>query len=211
MKTPDFQPGGHVMYSEARAEQVLQVTYSMHMISKHTSDQVAVWSSIAGKSARLKSVSSTGAMSDIYRLHASSIDKFVRAFSWNEHQRGAAFGIAGRIVGIDILDCPNTMKRLFAKLIRSSALDALDNPLDVSDFAKSEDLDTFMAKITQARTFSDKALGLGKDVRFDAMKITEAALWQTEGTYTFVAFVGQKAIQIVVASRRVLFRRLGRF
>ena len=106
MNTPDFQPAGHVMYSEARAEQISQVTKSMRASGAPSSDQESVWRNIAAKAARLKSVSPTGAMSDIYRSHTASVEGFVRAFSCQEQQSGAAFCIGGRFIGLDVFDCP---------------------------------------------------------------------------------------------------------
>ena len=185
MNSPDFEPAGHVMYSEARAEQVSQVTQSMRSCGTPSSDQGSVWRNIAAKAARLRSVSPTGAMSDIYRSHAASVEAFVRAFSWQEQQSGTAFCIGGRLFGIDVFDHPKVMQRLLPKLLRSYALDALDRAPETSAPANEGELTTFVTRIGQAQTYSDKALGLGKDVRFNGQDVTGAALW-AEGRYVHI-------------------------
>jgi len=193
MNNPDFQPAGHVMYSEARAEQVSQVTQSMRSSGTPASDQGSVWRSIAAKAARLKSVSPTGAMSEIYRSHAASVEAFVRAFSWQEQQSGAAFCISGQLVGIDVFDHPKVMQKLLPKLLRSYALDALDRTPETSAPANEQELTTFMTRLGQAQTFSDQALGLGKDIRFYGDGVTGAGLW-AEGRYVHIcAFVRMRS------------------
>jgi hypothetical protein len=52
-------------------------------------------------------------------------------------QVGMMFAIDGRIIGFDLFDCAETLRRLFPKLIRSNALDALDASLGKEAEAKA--------------------------------------------------------------------------
>jgi hypothetical protein len=90
------------------------------------SDQGAVWRNIAGKAMRLKASSLTGAMSAIFESQPNSLEEFARAFGWQEGQCGVAFAIGGRVLGLEIFDHAEAMRRFFQKLARSYALDALD-------------------------------------------------------------------------------------
>jgi hypothetical protein len=167
----------HIMYSLGRGERVTQVTASMRSNGTHKSDQGAVWRDIAAKATRLMASSPTGAMSAIYERHASSVEEFARAFTWREGQCGVAFAIGGRILGLEIFDHPEVMRRFFQKLVRSYALDALDATPAANEAASVEAVSALVTQIGGAQSFTEQALGIGKDVRFNGPEICGAALW----------------------------------
>jgi len=179
MECSDLQVANHVMYSLGRGERVTQVTAAMRSNGTRKSDQGAVWRNIAAKATRLKASSPTGAMSAIYERHASSVEEFARAFTWQEGQCGVGFAIGGRILGLEIFDHPEVMRRFFQKLVRSYALDALDAPA-ANETASVEAVCALVTQIGAAQSFSEQALGLGKDVRFNGSEISGAALWAQE-------------------------------
>ncbi len=179
MECSDLQVANHVMYSLGRGERVTQVTAAMRSNGTRKSDQGAVWRNIAAKATRLKASSPTGAMSAIYERHASSVEEFARAFIWQEGQCGVGFAIGGRILGLEIFDHPEVMRRFFQKLVRSYALDALDAPA-ANETASVEAVCALVTQIGAAQSFSEQAVGLGKDVRFNGSEISGAALWAQE-------------------------------
>jgi hypothetical protein len=188
--SPDLKSTDHMMYSQGRAQCQSSVTESMRAKGPRFSNQRAIWRDIAAKSFRMTTKSATGAMSDIYEHHRSAVDEFIRAFAWKDGQAGVAFALAGRILGLDLFDRPETMRRLFPRLVRSYALDALDAPLETIGSASSEALRRFVAQIGEAQHFSRQALGLGEDVRFNGGEISGAALW-AQGRYVHIcAFAG---------------------
>ncbi len=180
MASPDLKPDCHMMYSGIRAKRVFQVTASMRSNGTRKSDQGAVWRDIADKAFRLKAMSPTGAMSAIFERHASSVEEFARAFMWEAGQCGVAFAIGARLLGLDLFDHPEVMRRFFQKLVRSYALDALDAAQGTSEQPGIETLSGFVARIGAAQSFSERALGLGKDVRLNGSGISGAALWAQE-------------------------------
>ena len=188
MTTPDFQTAPHVMYSRVRGDRVSQVTQSMRSTGARKSDQAAVWGDIAEKAASLHAASPTGAMSAIYERHASSIEEFARAFAWQDGQRGLAFAIGNEVRGLDIFDHAEVLRRFFPKLIRSYALDALDAPKQDGEIASTQAVIDFITQIQTAQSFSDTALGLGKDVRFVGSGLSGAALWAQERYVHICAF-----------------------
>ena len=185
MESADLKPAEHFMYSLGRGERVTQVTASMRSNGTRNSDQGAVWRNIASKAARLKTSSPTGAMSAIYERHANAVEEFARAFTWQEGQCGVAFAISGRILGLEIFDHPEVMRRFFQKLVRSYALDALDAALAGDQPARVEAVCAFVSQIGVARSFAEQALGIGKDVRFNGAEISGAALW-AQGRYVHI-------------------------
>ena len=185
MASPELKSAGHVMYSFLRGARLSQVTESMRSHGTHMSDQGAVWKDIAAKAVRMAGSSPTGAMSAIYERHSNSVEKFTRAFTWQEGQCGIAFGIAGRILGLEIFDHPEVMCRYFLKLVRSYALDALDavhasNGNAVNGTTSIDEVRTLVAQIGAAHSFVNRAIGLGEDVRFNGPAISGAALWAQE-------------------------------
>ncbi|PYV01707.1 MAG: hypothetical protein DMG10_16895, partial [Acidobacteria bacterium] len=103
-----------------------QVTDSLRSEGCRTSNQREVWADIDLKAARMQAHSPTDAMSAIYEAHQTNLEDFVRAFFATENQAGALFAINEVITGLDLFDCSETLRKLFPKLVRSYALDALD-------------------------------------------------------------------------------------
>jgi len=173
----DFGPASHVMYGRARAARVSQVSTSMGRSGGHESDQLSIWADIRAKAADLQVSSPTQAMCDIYETHALSVEQYVRAFEWQETQAGAAFGISERLVGFDLFDHAETMRQLYAKLIRSYALDALDDSEMMQEKSESEAFKGMVRDLSGARCLAQPAVGLGTDVRFATDVFAGAALW----------------------------------
>jgi hypothetical protein len=180
MESSDLRVSDHVMYSLGRGERLTQVTASMRSSGTRRSDQGAVWRNIAAKATRLRTSSPTGAMSAIYERHASAVEEFARAFTCEEGQCGLAFAIGGRIVGLEVFDHPEVMRRFFQKLVRSYALDALDAAPGEHVPASVEAVCALVTQIAAAPSFAEQALGIGKDVRFTGPQICGAALWAHE-------------------------------
>jgi len=180
MSTADLKTADHMMYPLGRAERLAQVTRLMPSNGTRKSDQGAVWRNIAAKAMRLKASSPTGAMSTIFESHASSLEEFSRAFRWQEGQCGVAFAIGGRVLGLEIFDHAEAMRRFFQKLVRSYALDALDAEPAIHEPATIEAVCALVTQIGAAGSFAEQALGLGKDVRFSGPEICGAALWAQE-------------------------------
>ena len=148
----------------------------------HRSDQRAVWGDIAATAERLSVHSPTSAMSAIFERNAFSIEEFVRAFHVLPDQAGIAFCTSNGI-GFDLFDAPVTLLKLFPKLIRSYALDAL-GVTPTAAATKAEVVDC-LKMAAGSELFVDAAVGLGKDVRLSCPSLTGAALW-AEDRYVHV-------------------------
>lgn len=210
MSSEELQQADHIMYSHGRAERAAHVTESLRSQGARTSDQGAIWRGIAVKAARLSAFSPTGAMSAIYERHASMLESYVRSFECQEGQCGAVFAISGQIVGLELFDYPEVLRRFFNKLIRSYALDALD----ASEAAKAMDpegVSAFTQKLARAPCLVEPALGHGKDVRFNGPGISGAALWAFQRYIHLCAFYceGQvaKSSSLITRLSRSRFRR----
>ncbi len=185
MTAPEFRLAGDMMCSRARAARCAQVTSSMRASGTRGSDQAMVWDELAAKAARLGVDSPTGAMAAMYERHALQLEEYVRAFEWTAGQMGVLSAIGCHPLALDLFDHSETMRRLFPKLIRSYALDALDAGQCTRVPADATLASEMLNDASIAPVFMQPAIGLGKDVRLLSGTISGSALW-VNGRYVHI-------------------------
>ena len=157
-----------------------QVSDSLHSLGSRKSDQGKVWADISEKSSRFRVASDTSAMSDIYAQEGGRLKDYERSVPVIEGQSGAVFAINGNIVGLELFDSAETLKKLFPKLLQSYGLDAIDRDRSESSDKKAacnqSDVDVFLKSVTEAGAEEFEAVGEGRDVRLSGKKLTGAAL-----------------------------------
>lgn len=190
MAGPDFKTAGHVLYSRARASRTADVTASMRASGTRRSNQAAIWDDIAAKSSRMKAASPTGAMAAVYEKHAVPVEEYVNAFNCEPLQTGIIFVIPGSCIGLDLFDNPATLRRLFPKLVRSYALDALEAPASASHAGDpSHPAAKILERIITAPSFTQPAVGMGEEIRVEDSSLSGAALWALNRYVHLCAFV----------------------
>ncbi len=188
-RSKKFAAAPRTQFASGRARKMASVTACMRDVGERRSDQAVVWSDIAEKSARLGASSPTSAMEALFTKHTGAIDEFVSACRPLERQVGALFLVGGRIVGLDLFDRPETLRKVLPKLVRSAAIEALDSerpphvPGERRRFAEM-----FLGAVAAAPEHRTKALGLGDDVRMTAPGVTGAALRVDGGVVHLSAF-----------------------
>jgi hypothetical protein len=208
MRSPEMRPADRIMYLRARAARTSDVSDSMRFSGARRSDQGAVWDDIGAMAQSLQASSPTRAMGDIFEQYAAVLENCVRAFDCAGTQRGVVFAIAGTVRGMDVFDHPVTLRRVFPKLVRSYALDAIDAaPATPAGPPVTEAASAFLALVAAAEFFALPAVGLGKDVRLSGNRTAGAALW-AEGRFVHLcAFArsdggGQMSARMSRPSRR---------
>jgi hypothetical protein len=63
----------------------------------------------------------------VFRDYDDKLDQVVRSVSSPEGCNGVVFAIYRKILGVDLFDKPATLSKLWPKLIKSYALDALED------------------------------------------------------------------------------------
>jgi hypothetical protein len=179
-RTRQFSSAPRAHYAEGRAMKMAQVSDSMRSTGRRTSNQGEVWRHISEKFAKFGASSATSAMSDIYEQESAGLEDYVGSFSVLEGQAGALFAIDGRIVGLELFDSAETLRKLFPKLLRSYGLDALDRarsaPRGEEMPCTPEQAEAFLRKVTQAKAEEFPAVGEGRDIRLADPALTGAAL-----------------------------------
>lgn len=188
MQQPDFRTSDQFMYATGRARRTTQVTNSLRMTGARRSDQGAVWANIEERAERLDAHSPSGAMNALFERHANTIEQYLRAFTWQPRQAGVVFSVGNTALGLDLFDHPETLRKLFSKLIRSYVLDALDADVPPDGESWQDRGTNFIDRLRSAPTFAEPAIGQGKDIRLQAAGLTGAALWAEERFVHICAF-----------------------
>jgi hypothetical protein len=177
--SPGFAAAPRAQFAEGRAARMRQVTSSMLTSGSRTSDQRDVWNLIADKSARLGAVSDTSAMSAMsamFDAYHAPVEEFVAAFTPAEGQVGGVFFVNGCSAGLELFGAPRTWRTLAPKLVRSYALDALDEPGDPVQSDAATDARALIDALTSSETTILPGVGEGEDVRFNGTGVLGAAL-----------------------------------
>jgi ARG and Rhodanese-Phosphatase-superfamily-associated Protein domain len=131
--------------------------------------------------------SDTTAIADAYAHFSVPVDEYVNAFAVQATQVGACFSINGCIRGVELFDTSDTCRKLMPKLVRSYALDAIEERQEVnaSGIASVQD---FLRDLAVAPVDSFDALGEGKDLRIHSSDIAGGALVAGERVIHLCAF-----------------------
>jgi len=152
-------------FARGRAARAATVSRSMRQDGSRRSDQRRVWADISAKASRMEAPSATQAMAEVFDRHRTSLESYVEAFTHGEEQTGALFAIGSEIVGIDLFDRRSTLAAMLPKLVRSYAIDAMENEGEEGTRAKKRDANAFLAKLAEAEIQDYGAVGLGSDIR----------------------------------------------
>lgn len=179
-RTSHFDSAKSLHYAKGRASKMAQVSASMRSTGQRRSDQAEVWKDISEKSARFMVASETSAMNDIYEHESTGLEDYVGSFPVLEGQAGAVFAIGARVVGLELFDSAETLRKLFPKLLRSYGLDALDyarsKPSEKETQCTLAEADAFLKRVSNAEGKEFPAIGEGRDIRLSDRNLTGAAL-----------------------------------
>ena len=164
-----------------RAMKAEHVRRSVRETGTFRSDQGRIWEEISEKADRLEAESPTMAMADIYVKERSSLSDYVKHFRPVEMQVGAVFLINGKVVGLDSFGRPETLTKVFRKLVESYALDAVDwSDADKADRPSGAEVRTFLDAARTSPVESHLSVGLGTDCRMESEKFAGFALVHEE-------------------------------
>ncbi len=179
-RSRNFTSAPRAHYAEGRARKMAQVSASMRSTGRRTSDQAEVWQNISEKFEKFDSFSDTSAMSDIFEQEAGRLEDYVKSFSVSDDQTGAMFAIDGQVVGLDLFDSTETLRKLYPTLLRIYGLDAIESvrskPRDSETECPPAEANGFLGKVTQAKQEEFPAVGAGKDIRLSGHALAGAAL-----------------------------------
>jgi hypothetical protein len=171
---PGFAAAGRVLNQEIRYRKADAVTRSLKEQHTRFADQRAVWGGVDKMLFALGAASATSALSDGFDSHANTIDGFLDAFKVQPAQIGVIYRIGEAVAGLDLFGSETAFARAFAKLIRSSALQALAG-FDKNGSTQIDD-HPFLRAVLEAPADRFSAVGLGEELRIDTGAIGGGAL-----------------------------------
>ena len=184
-----FKGADHALFAKARARKAGRMAMSFKargagMGSRHQSvasafdaDQGAVWADVSDKLARMKVRSASGAMKDGFDSYEINLSAFEEALAPVTGQTGAVFALDGKVVGVEILPTESAFRKLSRKLVRSYAIDALEETDAATPPAPSAaDARSFLARVSSSGVRSAAGVGLGEDIRIEGERCVGHAL-----------------------------------
>jgi hypothetical protein len=175
-KSRKFGSASTSSHSHLRMMMSKQVSGSYKAVGAPRADQGAVWNEVARKMRKMGSSSSSDALHDLFRDYAEKLDALIAQFSLPEDCNGAAFAISGKIVGADLFDKPSTLKKLWTKLVRGYAADALEDPQEKSAPLEPARVAEWLKSARSAKQHWFDSPGIGKDVRIEGEHLIGATL-----------------------------------
>ena len=141
-----------------------------------TSDQMAVWNEVARKLSAMGSASPSHAFEQVYEDYAARLNDLGSRLQPPEGCHGVLFAVTGQIEGADIFDQPATLVKLWAKLVRGYALDAMEMRESEAPAITTEDGSRWLQAAAGAETESYPSPGIGRDVRLKTTALSGSAL-----------------------------------
>ena len=186
-RTREFASAERTFFSKGRARKAARVSENLREWGDRHADQGEVWEDISGKMASMDVASATHAIADAYEHFSGSVEEYVAAFNTSDTQLGACFAINGRIRGVELFDVSATCAKLMPKLIRSYALDAIEEQQEAAT-NDAQSVAAFIQAVAAAPVGSFKALGEGEDLRIHSKSIAGGALAARDRVVHLCAF-----------------------
>ncbi len=172
-------------------------------------DQGRVWEEVAAKSARMSVRSETGAMSDIYESYEEQLRAYTEKFSQAENQKGILVSINDEIIGLEIFDSSDSLRKYFEKMIYSYALDAIDLASQRhSGWHHRPDAKMWLEELSELPLMMQPSLDLGQDVRIESNRVIGSGLLK-EGQLLYLSVFAKDDEQGRVGTRMARSSRRG--
>jgi hypothetical protein len=162
-------------HHQLRAMMDWQVTSSYKVAGAPRSDQAAVWGEVSRKLNAMGSRSPSSELQAVYRDYGHRLEDFSNRLPAPEEHHGAVFAIAGKISGADLFDSPDTLRKLWPKLVRSCAVDAFESSRDARSISTQE-VAAWLERSAGAQQSVFTSPGIGQNVRLQAGELFGAAL-----------------------------------
>jgi hypothetical protein len=187
----EFEPSEQIHFVGGRRNKMASVSESIRRQGSRRADQGAVWDDIAAKSSRMRVSTPTGAMRDVFEAHRTQLEDYTGAFKPEAQQLGAVFAIGERVEGLELFDCPETFSEMLSRLVRSYAIDAIEQLRSHRQNPTAEASEAFLGLLRQAEFETYPAVGEGTEVRLNACGAIGAGLVSEDRIVHLAAFAAE--------------------
>jgi hypothetical protein len=186
-----FSSAGTSSHGKLRSKMSHYAHEAYRRVGRPSSRQGEVWEEVTDKLGKMGSRSPTAALHQVYEDYERQLREVSENTPVPEGCCGAVFACGGKIAGVDIFDRPLTLSKLWRKLLRSYAVDALElssgesaEATSEADASSREDAPSLTAErvahwlqqAAVAQGESYKSPGVGDDVRVKSDAITGGSL-----------------------------------
>lgn len=175
-RSAKFGSSGTMSHGTLRKMMSTQVFDSYASDGRPSSRQGAVWGEVQRKLHSLSAFSPTAALEQTYEDYRARLSEFLRQMPVHGECCGMAFAIGGRVLGLDLFDKPTTLVKLWPKIVRGYALDALEAKEPAAKAATREGVREWLQSAARAEAQPYKSPGLGYDVRLRGEGVVGAGL-----------------------------------
>ena len=163
-------------HHQLRVMMAAQAAKSYRQTGVPSADQAAVWREVSRKLGTMGSRSSSDALQDVFRDNDKKLKEAVEQLPAPTDCNGAVFVIGGRIAGADLFDKPETLRKLWPKLIKSCTIDALEPSTQNPGSTTPEEITSWLERGASATQESFPSPGVGQDVRIEGEDVLGASL-----------------------------------
>lgn len=175
-------------YAELRRKKAAGVTLNLKANMSFASDQHDVWNEIDRKQAQMGVNSHTDAMNDVYKKYQKELDEFISGLRPDPNQSGLAVFINGKFTCLDIFSHPDVLGKLWTKLLKSYAMEALEQKQPKSTRTRTAQIDPLMTSLQRSKLEQYPSVGLGTDIRLTSKGYMAAGLIYEEKVLHLAAF-----------------------
>jgi hypothetical protein len=178
-----FRAGEQVVSHDLRRKMQRKVARAVAMGGRFEADQTEVWDEVASRITGAQALSASGAYQDYTAARERDVAPFLESFCTVEHQVGFVAAIRDTVVGLEAVATPALLRKLFGRLLRGYAVDALDPSIasrprgaarrSLHAFRKPE---PFLHALARARCVRRPSLGMGNDLRLEGKGVSGCAL-----------------------------------
>jgi hypothetical protein len=175
-RSTKFASGGSMAHGKLRKMMAKQTHLGHRAGGAPASDQMAVWNEVSRKLLAMGSASPSEAVDQVYQDYAARLNDLVARLQSPEGCHGVIFAVGGQIEGADLFDQPATLAKLWTKLVRGYAIDAMELGESEATPITTEDVSRWLQVAGGAETESYPSPGIGRDVRLEATALSGSAL-----------------------------------
>jgi hypothetical protein len=191
-RTRGFGSSGTMSHAKLRHLMTKQSTAYYRSEGSPRSDQGEVWEEVDRKLGKMGSSSASHALQQTYEDYSARLDDLLGQVRLPEGCHGVAFAHGGKVAGADLFDRPATLARLWPKVVRGFAIDALEEDAAAAAPA-AENVRRWLQTGAQAGAEPFQSPGLGQDVRLEGPEVVGAALVVEEEPVHVELFLNEPA------------------
>lgn len=166
-----------------RAAKLASVQRSKRMVGRPVSDQLEVWDKVDECLASLSAASPTDSLEDGFAQSERRLAEYGDRMRLPEGAAGFLVACRGKVVGLDLFDCPRTAARCWGRLSESYFMEALRGEVEGEpEKVKPKAVDRrhvrgFLGRLSRGLRLSQTTTGLGREIEVEGAQVAGAGVW----------------------------------